>query len=120
MPGMAKMTEYCKKYHPDDYENMDYIIAWAQSLIAAEILRLAVENTDIDDLTPQVVEEQGFWKLRNFDVGGLHGPVTYSPGDNRLSKSVRVFQIQNGKLVPITGWVEAPLIRYEDFDWFGK
>ena len=120
VPGMAKMTEYCMKYHPDDYGNMDYIIAWAQSLIAAEILRLAVENTDIDDLTPQVVEEQGFWKLRNFDVGGLHGPVTYALGDNRLSKSVRVFQIQNGKLVPITGWVEAALIRYEDFDWFGK
>lgn len=120
VPAMAKMTEYCQKYHPDDYGNMDYIISWAQSLIAVEILRVAVENAGIDKLTPQVVEEQGFKKLKDFDVGGLHGPVSYSPGDNRLSKSVRIFMIRNGELVPITGWVEAPLIKYEDFDWFGK
>lgn len=120
VPAMAKMTEYCKEYHPDDYGNMDYIISWAQSLIAAEVLRLAVENAGIDNLTPQVVEEQGFKKLKNFDVGGLHGPVSYSSGDNRLSKSVRVFQIESGELVPISGWVEALLIKYEDFDWFGQ
>ena len=120
VPAMAKMTEYCNKEHPADYGNMDYIISWAQSLIAVEILRLAVENAGIDKLTPQVVEEQGFKKIKNFDVGGLHGPVSYSPGDNRLSKSVRIFQIRSGKLVPITGWVEAPLIKYEDFDWYGK
>jgi branched-chain amino acid transport system substrate-binding protein len=120
VPSMAKMTEYCQEYHPDDYGNMDYIISWAQSLIAAEILRLAVENAGIDNLTPQVVEEQGFKKMRNFDVGGLHGPVSYSLDDNRLSKSVRVFQIQDGELIAITGWVEAPLIKYEEFDWYGK
>jgi len=120
VPAMAKMTEYCQKYHPNDYGNMDYVISWAQSLIAAEILRLAVENNGIDGLTPQIVEEQGFKKLKNFNVGGLHGPVSYSPGDNRLSKSVRIFQIENGELMPITGWVEAPLIKYEDFEWYGK
>ncbi len=113
VPAMAKMTEYCQEYHPGDYGNMDYIISWAQSLIAVEILRLAVENAGADNLTPQVVEEQGLKKLKNFDVGGLHGPVTYVPGDNRLSKSVRVFQIQDGVLEPITGWVEAPFINYE-------
>ena len=120
VPAMAKVTEYVRKYHPEDEGNMDYIISWAQSLIAAEILRLAVENAGIDNLTPQVVEEQGFKKLKNFDVGGLHGPVSYSPGDNRLSKSVRVFQIEDGEITPISGWVEAPLIKYEDFDWFGQ
>jgi len=110
--AMAKMTEYCQKYHPDDYGNMDYITSWAESLIVAEILRLAIENVGVDNLTPQAVEEYGFKKLKNFDVGGLHGPVSYTPGDNRLSKSVRIFQIQDGELVPITGWVEAPLIPY--------
>ena len=120
VPAMAKLTEYVRKYHPKDEGNMDYIIAWAQSLIAVEILRLAVQNAGIDNLTPQVVEEQGFKKLKNFNVGGLHGPVSYSPDDNRLSKSVRVFQIQDGVIKPISDWVEAPLIKYEDFDWFGK
>ena len=120
VPAMEKMTEYCRKLHPDDEGNMDYIISWAQSLIAAEILRLAVENVGIDDLTPQKVEEFGFKKLSNFDVGGLHGPVSYSSGDNRLSKSVRVFQIQDGAIVPISDWVLAPLVKYEDLPWFGN
>ena len=113
VPAMAKMTEYCQLYHPEDYGNMDYITSWAESLIVAEILRLAIENVGVDNLTPQAVEEYGFKALDNFDVGGLHGPVTYTEGDNRLSKSVRVFQVQDGEIVPITGWVEAPLIPYE-------
>ena len=49
VPAMAKMTEYAKKYHPDDYGNMDYITCWAEGLIVAEILRLAVENVGIEN-----------------------------------------------------------------------
>jgi branched-chain amino acid transport system substrate-binding protein len=126
VPGMAKMTEYCQTLHPDDYGNMDYITSWAQSLIMAEILRLAVENAGYDVLAKgdveswRATETQGIQKLNNFDVGGLHGPVSYTLGDNRLSKSVRVFQIQSGEIVPISGWVEAPVVKYEEFDWFGK
>ena len=112
VPAMAKMTEYCQAEHPEDYGNMDYITCWAEGLIVAEILRLAIENVGVDNLTPQAVEEQGFKKLNNFDVGGLHGPVTYTEGDNRLSKSVRVFQVQSGEIKPITGWIEAPQIPY--------
>ena len=126
VPGMAKMTEYCQNLHPDDYGNMDYITSWAQSLIVAEILKLTVENAGYDVLAKggeeawQAIETQGIQKLSNYDVGGLHGPVSYSPGDNRLAKSVRLFQIQGGEITPITDWIEAPVVKYEEFDWFGK
>ena len=110
--AMDKMTEYCQQYHPEDYGNMDYITSWAEGLLVAEILRLALEEVGIDNMTPQAVEEYGFQALDNFNVGGLHGPVSYTDGDNRLAKSVRIFQIQSGEIVPITGWVEAPLIPY--------
>lgn len=126
VPGMAKMTEYCQKLHPGDYENMDYITSWAQSLIVAEILRLVVNNAGYDVLAKgdveswHAIETQGIQKLNGYDVGGLHGPVSYTPGDNRLSKSLRVFQVQSGNITPITGWIEASLIKYEEFDWFGK
>ena len=126
VPGMAKMTEYCQELHPDDYGNMDYITSWAQSLIVAEVLSLAVENAGYDVLAKggeeawQAIETHGIQKLSNFDVGGLHGPVSYSAGDNRLSKSVRLFQIQGGDIVPVTDWIEAPVVKYEEFDWFGQ
>src|SRR4030042_2504948 len=43
VPGMAKMTQYCQKLHSQDYGNMDYIVAWAQSLVVTEILKTAVK-----------------------------------------------------------------------------
>jgi branched-chain amino acid transport system substrate-binding protein len=126
--AMAKMTEYVKKLHPEDYEkkNMDYITCWAQSLIVAEILRVAVKNAGYDALAKgdadswKALEEQGIQKLKNYDVGGLHGPVSYTEGDNRLSKSVRVFQVQSGEIKPLTEWIDAPVVKYEEYDWFGK
>jgi branched-chain amino acid transport system substrate-binding protein len=126
VPGMAKALEYCQRLHPDDYGNMDYITSWAQSLIMAEILRVAVENVGYDVLAKgdveswRAIETQGIQKLQDYDVGGLHGPVSFTPGDNRLSKSVRVFQIQSGEITPVTGWIEAPLVKYEEFEWFGQ
>lgn len=126
VPGMAKMTEYCQKLHPKDYQNMDYITSWAQSLVVAEILKLAVKGAGYEVLAKggaeawKAIETYGIQKLRNYDVAGLHGPASYTPGDNRLSKSVRVFQIRKGVITPITGWTEAPVIKYEDFNWFGK
>jgi branched-chain amino acid transport system substrate-binding protein len=126
VPGMAKMTEYVRNLHPADEGNMDYITSWAQSLIIAEILRLAEDNAGYDVLAKgdveswRAVEKQGIQKLNGYDVGGLHGPVVYTAGDNRLSKSLRVFQVRSGAITPISDWIEAPLVKYEEFDWFGK
>ena len=59
--------------------------------------------------------------VKGYDVEGLHGPVDFSnPVDKRGSKSVKIFQVQDGKMVSQTGWVDAPNILYENFDWFGK
>jgi branched-chain amino acid transport system substrate-binding protein len=123
---MAKMTEYVQKLHPKDEGNMDYITSWAQSLIVAEILRLAVENAGYDVLAQgdveswRALETQGIQKLDGYDVEGLHGQVSYAPGDNRLSKSLRIFQVKDGEITAITDWIESPLVKYEEFDWFGK
>jgi branched-chain amino acid transport system substrate-binding protein len=108
--GMAKMTEYCQKLHPNDYGNADYITAWNEGLIIGEILKQAIINTPggAAALTPQNVESYGFKKLNNYDVSGLQGPATYVVGDNRLSKAVRIFQIKSGVIAPISGWTDAP------------
>ncbi|MFC2016905.1 ABC transporter substrate-binding protein [Chloroflexota bacterium] len=126
VPGMAKVMEYCQKLHPKDEGNMDYITSWAQSLVMAEILRVALENVGYDVLAKgnveswRALETQGIQKLDGYDVGGLHGPVSYTPGDNRLSQLLKIFQIQSGEITPLTDWIEAPVIKYEEFDWFGK
>jgi len=126
VPGMAKVREYCEKLHPADARNMDYTTSWAQSLIVGEILRLAVKSAGYDVLSKgdaaawQAVETQGFHKLKNYKVEGLHGPVTYTPGDNRLDKFNRIYRIIDGEIGDPSDWVEAPLVKYEEYDWFGK
>ena len=120
VPGMAKMTEYCKKLHPKDYGNMDYITSWAEALIGAEILRNALKGAGYDVLAKgdveswRATEKYGIQAL-DYDVEGLHGPVKYTPGDNRLDKSIRVFQVIDGEITAVSGWIEAPRIPYEKF-----
>ncbi|MEN8614480.1 ABC transporter substrate-binding protein [Dehalogenimonas sp. THU2] len=111
--GMAKMTEYAQKYHPDFANNMDYITAWAEGLLIAKILETAIQNTPggAANLTPANVEKYGFQML-NYNVEGLHGPVTYTPGDNRLSKAMRVFQVKSGVITAISDWINAAYIDY--------
>ena len=126
VPGMAKMLEYVKKLHPADEGNGDYMVSWAQSLIVAEALKLAVKNAGYDVLAKgneaswKAIETQGIQKLKDYDVGGLHGPVSYTPGDNRLDKFNRVYRIVGGKIGSPSPWVESPVIKYEDYPWFGK
>jgi branched-chain amino acid transport system substrate-binding protein len=123
--AIAKMKEYAAKYHPDDINSGDYMAAWAQSLIIAEILKKALDKVGYDTLAKgddkawEAVEKYGFQTIKDYDVGGLQSPVTYISGDNRLGKSLRIFQVQSGVVTPLTSWVEAPLIKYEDFSWFG-
>jgi branched-chain amino acid transport system substrate-binding protein len=124
VPGMAKLMEYCEANHPEDAGNGDYIIGWAQSLIMMKAVEMALQNVGYDALTSgdasawANLENEGIKKLTFYDVEGLHGPVSYTVGDNRLAKSVRVFQVKNGVIEALTGWVEAPVVQYELFDWF--
>jgi branched-chain amino acid transport system substrate-binding protein len=125
VPAVAKMKEYAANLHPSDVNNGDYIAAWAQSLIIAEILKKALDAVGYDVLSQgdatawAAIEQYGFQGLDGYDVGGLQSPVKYISGDNRLGKSLRINRVTNGVITAITDWVEAPLIRYEDYEWFG-
>ena len=41
--------------------------------------------------------------------------VTYTAGDNRLDKYLRLYQIKNGTIVALGGWQEAPLVKYTQY-----
>jgi len=122
IPGIAKAKEYCLKNHPSDYGNMDYLSTWSTCLIIREILEKAVKNVGYDTLAKggttawKAVEEQGIQKLSGYKVEGLQGgTATYTPGDNRLDKFLRMYQVQNGKIVALGDWEEAPLIKYAKY-----
>jgi len=112
--GMAKMTEYMQANHPEHAGNGDYITAWNEGLIIAEILKQAILNTPggAANLTPQNVEQYGFKMLNGYDVEGLQGAVAYTAGDNRLTNLVKLYQVVDGEINVIGDWVTAPFIDY--------
>lgn len=124
--GVVKATEYCQKYNPADYGNMDYLSTWATALIVAEIFRLAIDGAGYEALTKgdasswRILEKEGIQKLRGYDAEGVQGAVSYASGDNRLSKMLRIYRITDGKITMIKDWAEAPTIKYEDLEWFPK
>jgi branched-chain amino acid transport system substrate-binding protein len=122
VPGIKKAKEYCQKNHPADYGNMDYLSTWATCLTIREILEEAVKNVGYDVLAKgdaaawQAVEEQGIQKLKGYKVEGLQGgTITYTVGDNRLDKYLRMYQVKNGKITALGKWEEAPLIKYTQY-----
>ena len=124
--GMAKATEYCKKYNNQDFGNMDYLSTWSTGLVVAEILKQALDNVGYDVLAKgdvnswRAVEKSGIQKLNGYKVEGITAEVAFSPGDQRLSKSLKMYRITGGSITSIGSWIAAPYIKYEDYSWFPK
>lgn len=126
IPAVNKAEEYVEDYNSQYIGSADYLSTWTSIIIIAEILKTALDNgVSYDTLAEgdadawEAIEEQGIQKLDDYDVEGLEGPVSYTPGDNRLGKSLKVYKITSGSITAITeDWIEAPLIKYEEFSWW--
>ncbi len=125
--SVNKAKEYAAEYNPQNVGSADYLSTWTTMMIMREILKTALDNgVSYDTLAKgdaeawKAVEEQGIQKLDHVDLGGLQKEVTYTPGDNRLDKFMKIYQITSGTItmVPGTDWVEAPLIKYEEIGWW--
>ena len=66
------------------------------------------------------LKQQGIQKLNGYDVEGLQGPVSYTPGDNRLAKTLKMYIVKGGKLTAVSDWVDAPVTKYEELPGWGK
>jgi len=102
-PGVKFITEIQKKYHPDKFNsNIMYQGGTLEAMIQVEALRLALEKVAFDKLTPAAVLENGFYRIKNLDTGGISStPLTYGPGDIEGVDQVRIDQVQKGKVVKV-------------------
>jgi branched-chain amino acid transport system substrate-binding protein len=95
VPGMAKVVEFHKKNHPSDTHDTNYVRGWSYAMVWAEGLRRADKA---GKLTGEGIKA-AIETLKDFDLGGLAAPVTYTSQDHRSSTAVDLYQVQGGKLV---------------------
>ncbi len=112
VPGMKKVVESHEKWHQGDTGTNVYVEGWVNILCAAEALKMADKA---GKLTPAGIRD-AFEQFRNFDTGGLAPPLTFTKTDHRASMAAKMYQVQSGKIVPVSDWIELP----RDMEYFGK
>jgi ABC-type branched-subunit amino acid transport system substrate-binding protein len=102
-PGVKFMLEAQKRSHPDKFvSHIMYQGGFLEGMIQVEALRLAMQKVPFEKLTPKDVLENGFYKIKNLDTGQISStPLTYGKGDVEGVDSVRIDQVQNGKVVKV-------------------
>ncbi|HET7786607.1 MAG TPA: ABC transporter substrate-binding protein [Myxococcales bacterium] len=97
VPGMKRLEDFHKKNHPNDTHDALYVRGWSYVLVWTEALRRADKA---GALTGEGVKA-ALETFKDFDLGGLTHPVTYTPTDHRPSTKTAIYQIQSGKLVKV-------------------
>lgn len=110
VPGMKKVKAYHQKNHPKDAHNVFYVRGWTYVLTWSEGLKIADKKKQLNgEGVKQAMES-----LRNYDLGGLVQPVTFTPSDHRSSTKSEVYVIKGGKLAKV-GEYEVPRKK----EWLG-
>jgi branched-chain amino acid transport system substrate-binding protein len=101
--GVKFVTELQKKYHPDKFaSHSQYFGGSLEAMVQIEALRLAMQRAPLEKLKPIDVLENGFYKIKDLDTGGISStPLTYGPTKIEGVDSVRVDQLQKGKVVKV-------------------
>ena len=70
-----------------------------------EALRLALKEMRAQKLTPRTLLEQGFYRIKNLDTGGMTStPSTYGSARVEGVDAVGVDRIQDGKAIRLGTW----------------
>jgi len=97
VPGMKRLTDFHQKNHPGDSHDTFYVRGWTYALVWTEALKRADKQ---GKLTGEGVKA-ALETLKDFDLGGLTEPITYTPTDHRASNKVNIYMVKNGKLARV-------------------
>ncbi|MEW6616489.1 MAG: ABC transporter substrate-binding protein [Thermodesulfobacteriota bacterium] len=109
-PGMAELRKVTLHYHPGTekpYRSKNFTIGWIIAKLFHEGLKRAGRDLDNEKLIDALET------LRDFDTGGISGPITITPKSHEVVKYERIY---NGdpatqKLIPISDWRDVPKIK---------
>jgi len=97
VPMMKAVVEYGKKYNPGvptDKRLIRTVQGWSNALALAEAMKRADKA---GNLTGEGILKEGFETMKGYDLG-LGGPkLTYTATDHRVSATVPVYVVKDGK-----------------------
>lgn len=96
VPGMKKIVDY-NKSHPSGAHDAVYVRGWVYVLTWSEALKRADKAGHLDGPGVKAALET----FKDFDLGGLTNPITYSATDHRASTKVPLYVVKGGKLEKI-------------------
>ena len=102
-PGVAQMRKITLKYAPGTekpYRGKLYTHGWALGLVAIEGLKRTGKELDREAFV------ESMEMIRNFDTGGLCGPIGYSSKSHKGGNTWKIFKAEpdTGKFSPMTEW----------------
>ena len=101
--GLQKMRKITLKYHPGTGKpcrGTIYTGLWICNTMVVEGLKRAGRNVNGEALI------KAFESIKNYDTGGLCGPLSYSPTNHKGGDSWKIFKADptGRKYIPMTDW----------------
>jgi branched-chain amino acid transport system substrate-binding protein len=94
VPGMKKLVEFHKKNHSGETADAIYVRGWCYVLVWTEALKRADKTGQLNGPGVKAALET----FKDFDLGGLTNPITYTATDHRPSTKTPIYMIKDGKL----------------------
>ena len=103
--AMEEMRKMTLKYNPGTekpYRPKAYTQGWGDATILAEGIKRAGNDIDGEALVDALES------IKDFDMRGLCGPVTFGPDNHKGSRYVKMYKanVKEGLLTPISDWIK--------------
>jgi branched-chain amino acid transport system substrate-binding protein len=103
--GAKTALEFAKSQNID-YGGADSTFVqgwWAMAILIEGVERTVKEGKE---LTGENIKTS-LQTLKDFETGGVTAPITFTDADHRGSKTLKIFQVKEGKWEPITDFMTA-------------
>ena len=108
IPGMNLLRDLRLKYgRPYDFAG-DEQNGTVTAMVTCELVRRALEEVGYENLDGVAIK-RAMDNMKDFDCDGIK-QITYTQEDHRGWNKARIYQVQDGDVVPISDWLEAPMI----------
>ena len=99
------------KYHGQGIRDQfppNYVSGMVWGLVFEEGVKRAVEAVGYENIDGEAIKA-AYESLTGLDLSqGIVGPCTYSPTNRQGADVTKIYQVQNGKNVDISGWLKVP------------